>query len=275
MKKLSIGEMATICNVSIQTLRYYDQIDLLKPQLRNPENNYRYYGVDQIFRVNIIKYLRHSELSIKEIKSVLKLDNSKLLSFWQEQVGLVDEQISQLKQTKRLVQGQVKQLEQLEIVKGFKQGEIYARNIPEEIIVEIRAETAITPLDYPDRQVSKLDQLLLKNNTLANLQYGFTYPLKNYQTMEEIEYSRILTQIFTTNTAKIKKYVKKIPAGKYLCIAFHWDRKKYFSYYRKLFESFTNQYEVNSPIVYEISTIDNYNYQNEKSFYTELRIRIP
>lgn len=275
MKKLSIGEMATICNISIQTLHYYDRIDLLKPQLRNPENNYRYYGIDQVFRVSIIKYLRHSELSIKEIKSILKLNNSELLSFWQKQVGLVDQQINQLKQTKKLVQGQVKQLEQLEIVKEFKKGEVYTRNIPEEMVVEIRAKEAITPLDYPDSQVSQLDRLLLGSNTLANLQYGFVYPLKNYQAIEEIKYSRILTRIFTTNTAKIKEYVKKIPAGTFLCIAFHWDREKYFSYYQKLFESFTSQYEANSPIVYEISTIDNYNYQDEKNFYTELRIRIP
>ena len=38
---LSIGEFSRICKVSTKTLRYYDEIGLIKPSKINPENNYR------------------------------------------------------------------------------------------------------------------------------------------------------------------------------------------------------------------------------------------
>ena len=39
---LSIGEFSKICQVSAKTLRYYDEIGLLRPEEINPENGYRY-----------------------------------------------------------------------------------------------------------------------------------------------------------------------------------------------------------------------------------------
>ncbi|EME7220918.1 MerR family transcriptional regulator, partial [Enterococcus faecium] len=58
MKYLSIGKISKLCNISIRTLRYYDQINLFKPEYINKENNYRYYSIQQLFYLEIIKYLR-------------------------------------------------------------------------------------------------------------------------------------------------------------------------------------------------------------------------
>jgi DNA-binding transcriptional MerR regulator len=58
MKKLSIGEMAKINHVSVQTLRYYDRIDLLKPIYVNEETNYRYYDIKQSAIVDMIQYMK-------------------------------------------------------------------------------------------------------------------------------------------------------------------------------------------------------------------------
>ena len=44
---LSIGEFSKICQVSAKTLRYYDEIGLLRPEEINPENGYRYYSYQQ------------------------------------------------------------------------------------------------------------------------------------------------------------------------------------------------------------------------------------
>ncbi|MFC6322404.1 MerR family transcriptional regulator [Companilactobacillus baiquanensis] len=85
MRKFSIGEMARICNVSIQTLRYYDKIDLINPAERNPENNYRYYLIQQVFQINIIKYLQYAGLSIEEIRRTINLKGDVLADFLTEQ----------------------------------------------------------------------------------------------------------------------------------------------------------------------------------------------
>ncbi len=72
MKDLySIGEVAKIMGVSIQTLRYYSSIDLLHPEYTNPATGYRYYSVNQLHFIDRIKYLQKLGLSLEEIKSVL------------------------------------------------------------------------------------------------------------------------------------------------------------------------------------------------------------
>ena len=48
MKTYTIGEMAKVCGISARQLRYYDQIGVIRPNYRNPDNGYRYYTEDQI-----------------------------------------------------------------------------------------------------------------------------------------------------------------------------------------------------------------------------------
>ena len=43
---LTIGELANIFNMDVQLLRHYDAKGLLVPQVRNSENNRRFYHFD-------------------------------------------------------------------------------------------------------------------------------------------------------------------------------------------------------------------------------------
>ncbi len=43
--KLSIGEMAKLRSVTVDTLRHCDKIGLLKPYHIDPETGYRYYSI--------------------------------------------------------------------------------------------------------------------------------------------------------------------------------------------------------------------------------------
>lgn len=45
---LTIGEFAERCGLSRSALRFYDQNDLLRPQLVDAETGYRYYATAQI-----------------------------------------------------------------------------------------------------------------------------------------------------------------------------------------------------------------------------------
>jgi len=75
----SIGEVAKIMGVSIQTLRYYNSIDLLQPEYTNPATGYRYYSVNQLHFIDRIKYLQKLGLSLDEIKSVIGNNDIKKL----------------------------------------------------------------------------------------------------------------------------------------------------------------------------------------------------
>lgn len=51
---LSIGKVSKLKNVSIKSLRYYDEIGVLKPAYINEQTNYRYYKEEQLFLLDAI-----------------------------------------------------------------------------------------------------------------------------------------------------------------------------------------------------------------------------
>ncbi|MDU5334568.1 MerR family transcriptional regulator [Enterococcus sp.] len=71
---LKIGEFSQLGQVSIRTLRHYDEIDLLHPILVDEESGYRYYSVKQLEVLGQIVLLRELKFSLKEIKSLIQQD---------------------------------------------------------------------------------------------------------------------------------------------------------------------------------------------------------
>ena len=81
---LTIGELANIFNMDVQLLRHYDTKGLLVPQVRNSENNRRFYHFDQVYPLATIRYLRRLDYSLAQIKAFLHSnglrDNLQMLS---------------------------------------------------------------------------------------------------------------------------------------------------------------------------------------------------
>ncbi|MDD3168424.1 MAG: MerR family transcriptional regulator [Eubacteriales bacterium] len=65
----SIGEIATACGVSINTLRFYETKALIKPARTDSESGYRYYSRENLLRLREILRLKDAELSLDEIKN--------------------------------------------------------------------------------------------------------------------------------------------------------------------------------------------------------------
>jgi DNA-binding transcriptional MerR regulator len=71
---LKIGEYARVGQVSIATLRYYDQCGLLKPMVLDPDTGYRYYSLDQLPRLNRILALKELGFPLERIAQLLEED---------------------------------------------------------------------------------------------------------------------------------------------------------------------------------------------------------
>jgi len=69
---LKIGEFARVGQVSIATLRYYDQYGLLKPNALDPDTGYRYYSLDQLARLNRILVLKELDFPLEQIAQLLE-----------------------------------------------------------------------------------------------------------------------------------------------------------------------------------------------------------
>ena len=78
----NIQSLSRLSGVSVRTLRYYDEIELLKPLIRM-EDGRRYYGTKEFLRLQEILYFKETGLSLKKIKSILAmkhLSKSEILS---------------------------------------------------------------------------------------------------------------------------------------------------------------------------------------------------
>jgi DNA-binding transcriptional MerR regulator len=69
---LKIGEFARVGQVSIATLRHYDQCGLLKPDALDPDTSYRYYSLDQLARLNRILALKDFGFPLEQIARLLE-----------------------------------------------------------------------------------------------------------------------------------------------------------------------------------------------------------
>ena len=67
---LTIKEFSKLSGIAQTTLRYWDDIGLFSPARRNPENNYRYYTVEQIISVNFITVLSQMNIPLKTISEL-------------------------------------------------------------------------------------------------------------------------------------------------------------------------------------------------------------
>src|SRR5512134_2804859 len=68
---IKIGDFARLSQVSVVTLRYYDEMDLLKPVKVDAFTGYRFYSADQLPRLNRILALKDFGFSLEQIKLML------------------------------------------------------------------------------------------------------------------------------------------------------------------------------------------------------------
>jgi len=101
---LSIHEFSKIADIEASKLRYWDEIGLFSPIMRDPDNNYRYYSVAQLFALNFVTVM--SELQIP-LKTIAKLreerDPEQLLALLEKQEKRMDKEMRDLRQRYSIV----------------------------------------------------------------------------------------------------------------------------------------------------------------------------
>ena len=67
----TVKEVSELTGISIRTLRYYDEINLLKPA-KVTEAGYRLYDEDSLKKLRQIMFLREMDVSLSDIKVFMK-----------------------------------------------------------------------------------------------------------------------------------------------------------------------------------------------------------
>lgn len=94
---LTIGALAKLCNVTVRTLRYYEEMDLIGPVKRS-SGKYRLYNQQSLKRINAVLALQGLNFSLDEILKVLGPYSKSRSYSKQEQIAHTRESLSQQKQ---------------------------------------------------------------------------------------------------------------------------------------------------------------------------------
>lgn len=73
---LRIGDFSRLSRVSIRMLRYYDEMNLIKPVLVDKFTGYRYYSEDQLLTIGKINALKDMGFGVTAIGEMIKINNS-------------------------------------------------------------------------------------------------------------------------------------------------------------------------------------------------------
>lgn len=273
MQRLSIGEMSKLSNVSIQALRYYDQIGLFKPAFIEENSGYRYYELEQLFYLDIIKYLRHLKLPLKDIKKIVNVHLSQLNKLLDQQDELIDLKIARLLEIKRALKHQQQQLTTQISKKKRPLDQVYRIHENEISLLQKDTSMPLTPLDTPDKEIRALVHQFEQAHLVASLQYGFLYPLKKYNELSEIKYSKMIMPVYEHFNFSSDFELSTIPETDWLVISFKWTTKNYLKYYQKLVNHYQQMFGLSTNVnVYEISMPLTYSITGNSEFITELKI---
>lgn len=89
-KFLRIGQVSNLYGISLDTLRYYDRKNLLKPMV-DKQNGYRYYSLEQLDTLEMILVGKHLEIPLEQIKEKVESESIEgYLDMMQEQIQFIE-----------------------------------------------------------------------------------------------------------------------------------------------------------------------------------------
>lgn len=130
---LKIGDFSKLSQISIRMLRYYDELDILKPSYLDQTTGYRFYTVEQLEIAGLLQKLRILGFSSKAMKKILEDRSIGNIKYYFE------ERKQQLSKELQNLQNASKEIEQL--TEGhFEQIEynVVLKNIPKRTVISVR-----------------------------------------------------------------------------------------------------------------------------------------
>lgn len=141
MSVFKISEFSKLSQIPAKTLRYYDQLGLLRPACTDRQSGYRYYTSEQLLRLQRIFALKDLGFTLEQIKQILHdevsaADIRRMLLLKQAEVeSLIQSETDRLLR----IEARLKQLEQ----EGDKlpRHEVLVKKLEPTMVVSIREAT--------------------------------------------------------------------------------------------------------------------------------------
>ncbi|WP_334329006.1 MerR family transcriptional regulator [Companilactobacillus sp. HBUAS59699] len=223
----TIGQLSKLFNIKIATLRYYDEVGLLKPAKVDSETHYRYYSTEQFERLDVIKYFRALDLSIESIKDFFDAkDISILEKLLKEQQAKVDQQIKTLQTVNKRIDTRLKQ------VKSAKKAilnKVELVNLPEIPVIHLQ-QTYQTGEDIELPLTTMRQQFGLDKSIFLG-KISLSMSRENILSNKFDQYNGILLIL---EAGDMGEATSVLPQGSYLRIRFHGTHENATESYRRL-----------------------------------------
>ncbi len=98
---MKIGELARLTGTSVETIRFYERVELLPPAERT-KSNYRAFGRPHVERLEFIRRCRALDIGLDKVRELLAFKDEPcghcegVNEIVDEQIAMVSEQISEL-----------------------------------------------------------------------------------------------------------------------------------------------------------------------------------
>ncbi len=204
---MSIGEVAKIRNIDVQSLRYYEKLGILIPAYVNPGNGYRYYSMEQIMILDTIILCIDLGIPLKKLRNYVdksgQLEFERLLKdgkvLAKEKIEKINSEISTIDRALRHINAQ----------KAFQGREgIYTRYIFERSFISIPCKEPMDARTY-EKNLSRLFSIAKEYSVHASFPHGTISVYKDGRYIE----SKMFLETAPGNAAEIQA----IPVGNYLC----------------------------------------------------------
>lgn len=200
----TIGEIAKMYHIGVDSLRYYEKKGILKPV--RGENGYRYYGSQCIWQMNVITDLRNLGFSVERISNYFQ---NRTVETTQE---LLREELQiiaqQLKKWKKLQKNVKEQLETIHQAQQLEIGKIRQLHIKSRKAFEIKKNYST------DEDMDLLMMRLLEQN------HKKLYMIGNNR-MASIMSEDLSDGIFKSAVMFDEEGDIEIPGGTYLSVCYH------------------------------------------------------
>lgn len=135
---IKIGEFSKLAQVSIGTLRYYDQVGLLKPLEIDRFTGYRYYAVSQLARLNRILALKGLGFSLEQIAVVLSEDLTAehMRGMLRLRHAQISQQLAEAQNQLIEVEARLQQIEREDQLRSY---DVILKQVAPQLIASVRA----------------------------------------------------------------------------------------------------------------------------------------
>lgn len=229
-RKFSIGEVSKLHNISIQTLRHYDKIGLLKPAYINEKSNYRYYSIDNFIMLEFIKQCKVMGLALDEIKGLINNYTSinSILDTISKQKELISMRIRELENVKLNIEALEKNVRNA-VDEGT--GQPFIKHCPKRSYIKFNNVKRFTE-EFEIKFTEKVREIEEKYGLIYK-ELAFAIIYDDYKRNNHLDYNHWML-CFYDNIMNDAEKSGSLPEGKYLTINFEDDYKNTKPYYEKL-----------------------------------------